>query len=55
MCDAGTNLDHKKSQERYEYLIKVGITPGRRLGVVEPLIRWDEAVREDAVGRIHRY
>ena len=49
ICDAGTKLDQRvKSQERYDYLIKeLGITPGRRLGVVEPLIRWDNAVRED--------
>ncbi len=50
ICDAGSKLDQRvKSQERYDYLFKeLGITPGRRLGVVQPLIRWDEAVREDA-------
>ena len=49
ICDAGTKFDQRvKSQERYDYLVKeLGITPGRRLGVVEPLIRWDNAVRED--------
>lgn len=49
LCDAGTGFDRRcRDAARYRYLVQeLGITFGRRLGVVQPAMRWDKAVRED--------
>ncbi len=49
LCHRGTAFDEDcQSRERYRYLVKeLGVTFGRRLGVVYPALRWQELVRED--------
>ncbi len=49
LCDAGTGFEKRcKNEEVYDYLINdLGVTFGRRLGVVEGFVKWGNAVRED--------
>ncbi len=49
LCSHGTRFDEQcRSRERYRYLIEdLGVTFGRKLGVVYPATRWGKVVRED--------
>lgn len=48
LCDQGTDFRRRcRDDERYEFLVKQGITFGRNLGPVNGVVKWGKAVRED--------